>query len=565
MKTLKLFLLFFMILYSPLLLFSQNTNPISKPHDFYPGKTVITNGSFATSNSYARLPSLYNNTDLSLDQAPQNEPSVKFSGKNPRYVVAAWRDFSQGVSPARRRIGYTNSDDSGKTFFPAQTLIPILDPNHPYMSDPVVCSDTNGYFYIATVSLTNTGGMDLVVYKSTNNGSAFTSYTMAAGGDINILEDKEWMVCDLTKGSSPYKNNLYITWTRFGSTQNIHLVKSSNGGASWTTPLEISNTGSVQGSCPAIGPNGEVYIVWLYVSSNTYSVYFSKSVNGGASFGTGQIIAQGVKPDLPITTGGLTFPSIAVDVSGGPRNGYIYVTFCDSRNGDPDVFLTRSTNGGTVWSTPVRVNNDNTGNGKLQSWPWIAVNETGKIVIIYYDSRNGTSNTNIGAWFARSSNGGQSFVNEAISSVMFNVTWPNSDVRFGDYIGVDYRGGRVVPVWTDLREGGTDMEIYTASIFVPIGIRNISTEIPEDFVLHQNYPNPFNAETKIRFEIPKDGFVNLKIFDITGREVETLLNEFTKAGVYETMFNASRLASGIYFYSLISGGKTDTRKMMYIK
>ncbi|MEZ4690653.1 MAG: sialidase family protein [Ignavibacteria bacterium] len=110
---------------------------------------------------------------------------------------------------------------------------------------------------------------------------------------------------------------------------------------------------------------------------------FDKSTNGGITFGTDKNIAQGTPPDIPISSSGVTFPSIAADITNGPNSGNVYVAFCDSRNGDPDVFLTRSTNRGVNWSAPVRVNNDPVGNGKLQCWPWIAVDENGNIAITF--------------------------------------------------------------------------------------------------------------------------------------------------------------------------------------
>jgi hypothetical protein len=83
--------------------------------------------------------------------------------------------------------------------------------------------------------------------------------------------------------------------------------------------------------------------------------------------------------------------------------------------------------------------------------------------------------------------------------------------------------------------------------------------------LSQNYPNPFNPVTKINFAIPKTGFVTLKIYDILGREMRTLVNESVKAGNYSVEFNATTLSSGVYFYRLISDNFTDTKKMMLIK
>jgi len=103
-----------------------------------------------------------------------------------------------------------------------------------------------------------------------------------------------------------------------------------------------------------------------------------------------------------------------------------------------------------------------------------------------------------------------------------------------------------------------------------IGIQPISNIIPDRFLLHQNYPNPFNPATKIKFEIPSIDNVNkenvqVKIFDILGREIETLVNEELKPGVYEISVNASNLPSGTYFYKLSTGEFTETKKLVVVK
>lgn len=93
----------------------------------------------------------------------------------------------------------------------------------------------------------------------------------------------------------------------------------------------------------------------------------------------------------------------------------------------------------------------------------------------------------------------------------------------------------------------------------------VKPNLPKTFELLQNYPNPFNPTTMISYTIPKDGHVMLKIYDVLGREVETLVDESQKVGRYEIQFNGSHLASGVYFYRLISGGHVFTKKLMLIK
>lgn len=98
----------------------------------------------------------------------------------------------------------------------------------------------------------------------------------------------------------------------------------------------------------------------------------------------------------------------------------------------------------------------------------------------------------------------------------------------------------------------------------PVGVQN-GNEVSKGFELKQNYPNPFNPSTKISYSIAKSSFVNITVFDLTGKEVSVLLNENKAAGNYEINFDASHLSAGIYFYKLQAEGLTQTRKMILAK
>src|SRR5207249_1549368 len=86
-----------------------------------------------------------------------------------------------------------------------------------------------------------------------------------------------------------------------------------------------------------------------------------------------------------------------------------------------------------------------------------------------------------------------------------------------------------------------------------ISVHSIST-VAENFRLSQNYPNPFNPTTKIEFAIPKSSFVTLKIFDVLGKEVSTLVSENLKTGAYSVDFNGENISAGVYFYRLSADG-----------
>jgi hypothetical protein len=97
------------------------------------------------------------------------------------------------------------------------------------------------------------------------------------------------------------------------------------------------------------------------------------------------------------------------------------------------------------------------------------------------------------------------------------------------------------------------------------GVSINGNDIPDQYSLSQNYPNPFNPSTAISYQLPKSGVVKLTVFDVLGREVKTLVNEYKPAGTYEVTFDGSSISSGLYFYRIITGDYTDVKKMMLVK
>ncbi len=91
------------------------------------------------------------------------------------------------------------------------------------------------------------------------------------------------------------------------------------------------------------------------------------------------------------------------------------------------------------------------------------------------------------------------------------------------------------------------------------------TTLPTEFALEQNYPNPFNPSTKISWQSPVGSQQTLKIYDVLGNEITTLIDEYKPAGRYELEFNAVSLPSGVYFYQLKAGDYIDTKKMILLK
>ncbi len=86
-----------------------------------------------------------------------------------------------------------------------------------------------------------------------------------------------------------------------------------------------------------------------------------------------------------------------------------------------------------------------------------------------------------------------------------------------------------------------------------------------EYFLYQNYPNPFNPHTTIKYSIKEGGTVQLKIYDILGKEIKTLINEIQNPGVYKIRFNADQLSSGIYFYRFSANSFSESKKMIILK
>ncbi len=98
-----------------------------------------------------------------------------------------------------------------------------------------------------------------------------------------------------------------------------------------------------------------------------------------------------------------------------------------------------------------------------------------------------------------------------------------------------------------------------------LAVEEISNAVPSVYSLKQNYPNPFNPTTNIQFAIPKAGFVTMKVYNLLGQEVSTLVDEYKNAGTYKVDFNASNLSSGVYFYKIDAGSYTSVKKMILMK
>jgi hypothetical protein len=121
------------------------------------------------------------------------------------------------------------------------------------------------------------------------------------------------------------------------------------------------------------------------------------------------------------------------------------------------------------------------------------------------------------------------------------------------------------PLDSWLTDADKSSQFETWPVGLPTSVRDLDLGLPSEYTLQQNYPNPFNPSTLIRFTIPQENKVSLKVFNVLGQEVASLVNENMKAGTYEYMFSGAKLSSGVYFYTINAGSFNSTKKMLLIK
>lgn len=131
--------------------------------------------------------------------------------------------------------------------------------------------------------------------------------------------------------------------------------------------------------------------------------------------------------------------------------------------------------------------------------------------------------------------------------------------------GVGFGGGLYLAVATRVDDNFTDGDVYARFIQPITNVEEENNFIPEKFTLYQNYPNPFNPVTVISYQLPAFSKVSLKIYDILGNEVATLVDEYKTPGTYEVAWNAKNLSSGVYYYRLTSGNFSEVKKLILIK
>lgn len=299
------------------------------------------------------------------------------------------------------------------------------------------------------------------------------TWTSVQAGPAGYILDKNHLWLD-NSPISPYEGYVYNAWTSFqGGTNDsrIEFVRSIDGGLSYSDVMIVSSAAGGylhQGVNINSGPNGEVYVVFtVYENSslNEDAIGFTKSLDGGETFSpatkiienTYGIRSAGVSKNHRVNS----FPVMAVDISGGPYDGNLYVVWTnigvpgDNTGTNRSVYLIRSEDQGDTWSSPIRVNQGPFEDRKEAYFPWITCDpQNGVLSVVFYDDRD-VSSAEVETWVSNSYDGGDTWEDFRVSDVAFTPSpIPGLAASYmGDYLGISARGGMVYPVWPDNRNG----------------------------------------------------------------------------------------------------------------
>ena len=422
-------------------------------------------------------------------------PNILVDGTGtPEEVTIAISPLNPNILAAGANItNFYRSTNSGNTWAESQMVSNLLG----VWGDPVVMFDSLGNLFYSHLSNPITGWWidRIVVQKSTDNGLTWNDGVGIGLNNYPKQQDKEWLAVDHTQ--SPFRGNIYVTWTEFddyGSTSSsdssrIRFSKSTDEGETWSTAITISDISgdcidsdnTTEGAVPCVGPNGEIYVAW----AGPVGLVFDKSTDGGQTWGTDVFIS-----DIP---GGWDFdvsgisrcnglPITMCDISNSPYKGNIYVVWSDQRNGstNTDIFMAKSTNGGNNWSSAIKVNNDNT--SREQFFVWSTVDpSTGHLWFVFYDRRN-TTGAETDVFVAKSTDGGTTFENFKVSEAPFT---PTASVFFGDYSNIAAWDGKIYPIWTRLQGGQLSVwiTVINDSLIIPVELNNFTAEVNNGKVL----------------------------------------------------------------------------------
>jgi hypothetical protein len=483
-----------------------------------------------------------------------NEPSIAIDPTDPNKMVIGWRQFDN-VNSNFRQAGFGYTADGGLSW----TFPGVITPGT-FRSDPVLDFDTAGNFYYN--SLTSSGSTyTCKVFKSTNGGAGWDAGVNAKGGD------KQWMAIDRSGGVGT--GNIYSSWTSYySSCQPGFFTRSVNGGASFQNCIEIPD--NPYWGTMTVGPDGELYVVGSSFSGVVVAKSTSAQNPGGtvAWDFTTQVDLDGyITGQDPINPAGiLGQANIAVDRSDGPGRGNVYVmaSVVRNSNSDPaDVMFAKSTDGGVIWSDPIRINTD-LGMTRYQWFGTMSVAPNGRIDIIWLDTRNApVSNQYMSAlYYCYSEDEGTTWsINKKLSeSFDPHLGWPQQE-KMGDYYDMESDNEGAHLAWANTLN--LEQDVYYTHIVPTIVGMNENAE--NSGISVSGYPNPFRNQTTIRYNIPEECAVKVLICNLYGVEIRTLVDKNQPAGAYTINFSDELLPAGFYLCRLSAGTQTGTTRLIKFK
>jgi hypothetical protein len=442
-----------------------------------------------------------------------SEPAIAENPRNPNNLVAGSKFFSD---PAhyKFKIGTFYSMDGGRTWHDSG-LLPGFD-GYGTTSDVSMAFDGKGHVFVAVLAcdFKSCGGSTqrsgVFVSESKNGGKTFSTPVPVFLDDSgNTFSDKPWIAVDQST-SGPTAGNIYVAWNlddnRDARTDDgpdadrpaaeaaqtrspypivlAHAAQTPGQPLTFSKPVPVSASSPTFniGAIPAVGPKGQVYVVWAAGRNDSGAVDFldmAVSTDGGQTFAppsTTSGIIQDVH-GLPDHLGQGTFRNLSLPTFAvSPHDGALVVGWANMGTTDADILVSRSTDGGVTWSDPARVNHDHINNGKDQFQPALAVAPNGTFTCAWFDRRLDPNNRLIDEYVAQSTDDGLTFGHN------FRVTkksWDpgidaprpaGKDTFIGDYQGLAVDDNSVHPLWNDTQNGASQ-EIRTAALPVTLFLR----------------------------------------------------------------------------------------------